>query len=102
MQAKVKAGTSQPLVVTANRLRDGRVVWLADGGAWTENPRSAQVFVGAAVDAGLAVGAKAEQAQDVVGAYAVAVAGNPDGPWPLSMREQIRAAGPSIQAGIAA
>jgi hypothetical protein len=98
----VKAGASQPLVVTANRLRDGRVVWLAEGNVWTENPQSAQVFVGPAVDAGLAAGAEAEHQQGVVGAYAVVVARTPDGPWPLSMRERIRAAGPSIQAGIAA
>jgi hypothetical protein len=40
MQATVKTkGTAQPLVVTANRLRDGRVVWLAEGGHWAEQPR---------------------------------------------------------------
>jgi Protein of unknown function (DUF2849) len=102
MQAKVKAGTSQPLVVTANRLLDGRVVWLADGETWTEQPRAARVFVGAEAEAGLAAGAAAEQRQEVVGAYAVVVTRTPDGPWPVGMREQIRAAGPSIQAGIAA
>jgi hypothetical protein len=85
-------------VVTANRLRDGRVVWLADGDTWTENPRSAKVFIGSAVDAGLAAGTEAERRQRVVGPYAVVVARNPDGPSPLSMREQIRASGPSIAA----
>lgn len=103
MQAKVKAvGASQALVVTASRLRDGRVVWLADGGAWTEQPRSARVFVGTAIDAGLAEATGAEQAQLIVDAYAVAVTPDADGPWPLSVRERIRAGGPSILAGIAA
>ena len=45
MQAKVKAkGAAQPLVVTANRLRDGRVVWLAEGGRWSERVAEARVF----------------------------------------------------------
>ena len=33
--AKAKPATA-PLVFTANRLRDGRVVWLADVGLWVE------------------------------------------------------------------
>ena len=52
MQAKVKAGASQSLVVTANRLRDGRVVWLAGGTVWREDVRAAEVFGGPAVEVG--------------------------------------------------
>jgi hypothetical protein len=102
MQAKVKAGASQSLVVTANRLRDGRVVWLAGGTVWREDVRAAEVFGGPAVEVGLAEGGAAETRREVVGAYAVAVTLTADGPWPLSMRERIRAEGPSIPAGIAA
>jgi hypothetical protein len=102
MQAKVKIGAAQSLVVTANRLHDGQVVWLAAGGGWSEDARAAAVFAGGAVAAGLAEGAAAEARQQVVGAYAVEVAAGAGGAWPLSMRERIRAAGPSIPAGIAA
>jgi len=98
MQAKVKTAGSQSLVVTANRLGDGRVVWLAEDGAWREDARAARVFVGAEAEQGLAAGAAAEQARAVVGAYAVTVAATPRGPWPTSMRERIRAAGPSVAA----
>jgi hypothetical protein len=102
MQAKVKSGTAQPVVITANRLLDGRVVWLGDGGGWTEHARAARVFSGPTADAALMAGAEAEARQEIVGPYAVLVAQTEDGPWPVSMRERIRAIGPSIQAGIAA
>jgi sulfite reductase (NADPH) hemoprotein beta-component len=62
MQAKVKTkGSSQPLVVTANRLRDGRVVWLADAGRWAETLHEAEVFNGEAVARGMAEATAAEQ-----------------------------------------
>ena len=54
------------------------------------------------MEAGLAEGVAAETRRDVVGAYAVLVTPTPDGPWPQSVRERIRADGPSIQAGVAA
>ena len=100
MQAKVKTkGAAQPLVVTANRLRDGRVVWLADGGRWSERVAEAEVFAGEAVEAGLALGAAAEQRQEIVGPYAAEVTLGAAGPVPLRAREKFRAAGPSIAAG---
>jgi hypothetical protein len=100
MQAKVKTkGAAQPLVVTANRLRDGRVVWLAAGGRWSEHVADAQVFAGEAVEAGLAIGAEAERHQSVVGAYAAEVAVGAAGPVPLRAREKFRADGPSVAAG---
>lgn len=100
MQAKVRTkGTAQPLVVTANRLRDGRVVWLAEAGSWSEHVADAEVFAGEAVEAGLAAGAAAEARQFVVGPYAVEVAIGAAGPVPLRAREKFRADGPSIDAG---
>src|SRR4051794_7670763 len=41
--AKPKPATA-PMVFTANRLRDGRVVWLAEAGAWAESVADARVF----------------------------------------------------------
>ncbi len=99
MQAKVKTkGTAQPLVVTANRLRDGRVVWLAEGGRWAERVAEAEVFVGDAVEAGLAVGVDSERNQAVVGAYAAEVVLIAGAPVPLRAREKFRADGPSVGA----
>jgi sulfite reductase (NADPH) hemoprotein beta-component len=101
MQAKVKTkGTAQPLVVTANRLRDGRVVWLAEGGRWADQLAEAKVFLGEAAEAGLAEGAEAERTQLVVGAYAAEVTVGDAGPVPLRAREKFRALGPSV--GVAA
>ncbi len=80
MQAKVKAkGSAQPLVVSASRLRDGRVVWLAADGRWVEPLRDAAVYLGEQVNAGLAAGEADERRQLVVGAYAVEVVETPDG-----------------------
>ncbi len=105
MQAKVKTkGTAQPLVVTANRLRDGRVVWLAEGGRWAEHVADARVFLGEAVEAGLAEGVEGERTQAIVGAYAAEVSLGDAGPVPLRAREKFRADGPSasVSAGVAA
>ena len=108
MQAKVKTkGAAQPLVITANRLGDGRVVWLAGAslgaeGQWSERVADAAIFLGDAADAGMAVAAKAEAAQMVVGAYVVEVAATPAGPAPLRSRERFRAEGPSILTAAAA
>jgi hypothetical protein len=71
-----------PVIYTANRLGDGRVVFLDAGFAWVE-----------AIEAGLAAGQASERRQEVVGVYAVDV--DEDG-RPLKQRERIRAVGPSI------
>jgi sulfite reductase (NADPH) hemoprotein beta-component len=103
MQAKVKAnGTAQPLVVTANRLRDGAIVWLADGGRWSEQVAQARVFMGEAVEDGLAVGAEAERRQEIVAPYAAEVTLAAVGPVPLRARERMRADGPSTLGALAA
>ncbi len=98
MQAKVKARGTQPLVVTANRLRDGRVVWLGGGGIWSERVGDAAIFDGAGVAAGLSAAAQAEAEQIVVAPYEVEVTLKPGGPEPLRMRERVRVVGPSVLA----
>ncbi len=97
MQAKVKTkGSAQPLVVTANRLRDGRVVWLAAGGQWAEQVAQARVFRGEEGESGLAEGLEAERMQLIVGPYLAEVSLGADGPVPLRARERFRAGGPSV------
>lgn len=85
-------------IVTANRLRDGAVVYRAVDGNWR----------GAIMDAELAANdhdaaeilARAERdvaASVVVAPYLVDVLRTDEGLVPTSLRERIRAAGPTIQ-----
>lgn len=84
--------------ITANRLADGAVVWLTAVGDWSESARSAAVYPDdAAVKAGLAQAQADEAKQLIVAFYAVDVAVEPAGPWPLRLRERIRAAGPTVR-----
>lgn len=86
----------QPQVVTANRLTDGNVVYLADDGSWTRRIGSAQVGTDSEVlESLLHRAAEAEAAQEIVGAYAIDV--TPDGASvkPVKYKEVIRAFGPS-------
>jgi sulfite reductase (NADPH) hemoprotein beta-component len=88
--------TAAPVILTANRLRDGRVVWLAADGSWSESCSQARIFGPEEVADGLAAAAGAERAQHLVGAYAVDVAA--DTGRPLRLRERLRAKGPSVDA----
>ncbi len=84
-----------PQVLTANRLVDGEVVYLAAGDAWVEDLGRAQVFASAADGkAALAKGAEAERERHIVNAYLLDMA--PAGA-PVKMREIIRAAGPTVR-----
>lgn len=82
-------------VLTANRLSDGEVVYLAADGVWVENIAAASVVADAdAETAALATGAKAERDLKVVHAYLFDI--TPDR-RPVKMREIIRAAGPTVR-----
>src|SRR3954466_6020077 len=70
--AKAKPATA-PQVFTANRLRDGRVVWLAAAGRWADSVAEAHVFPPAEAAAGLALAQQGERSQQVVGAYGIDV-----------------------------
>ena len=93
----VKKGRNEgEKVVTANRLRDGVVVYRASDGAWTEDLGAAEV-----VEAEVAIGALAAAQADelaAVGAYLMDVDTDagivPDGRGRL--RETIREAGPTV------
>ena len=83
-----------PVLLTANRLTDGVVLWMAGDTSWTANRNEAVAFTAA----GLTVArdqAKADLAnQRIISLYEITI----DGTGKHSAREQIRAAkGPSIQ-----
>ena len=83
--------------VTANRLRDGAVVFLTAAGEWSrsvaasaiaENPEQAAALMTVAV--------RAVAERIVVAPYLFEITGEGDGLTPVAHREQIRAFGPSV------
>lgn len=90
-----------PQIMTANRLIDGEVVYLSGDGAWVLDLSHACVADSDAAAASLQSRAdQAERDQVIVGAYLAQVAVDDRGrPRPVSMREVIRATGPSIPIG---
>ena len=85
-------------VVTANRLGDGVVVYLAAGGAWLEWVAEARVAQAEEEAAELLAFAESpEQGIVVVGPYLMDVAAENGVPCPISNREVIRARGPTVR-----
>ncbi len=83
-------------ILTANRLADGAVVYLTASATWTtEIARSVVAREEKAAAALLARGQRDAEAAIVVGPYLIAAVDGPEGPRAASLREQIRAAGPS-------
>ena len=90
-------------VLTANRLREGDVVYLGRRGRWTAELAEAATAGDAEQEAPLLALAEAAVAERlVVGPYLMTVALEDGRLRPLSRREHIRAAGPSIPFGPAA
>jgi hypothetical protein len=82
-----------PNVVTANRLVDGIVVYLASGGGWTEEIGRARIAETEEETKALeAEAAKDVAARKVVAVYPMEVAVRDGAVDPLSVRERIRAA----------
>lgn len=87
-----------PQVVSANRLHDGAVVFLAAGDAWAEWISEARVFDDkAGLEAGLARAQADVKANRVVDIAPVDVEITPRGPKPTHIRDRIRAAGPTVR-----
>ena len=86
--------------ITGNRLTDGRVVFLTEGGAWSLAIADAQLVTdGPMLDAALAYGRAQHDARIVVDPYAIDVDIIDDKPVPVRLRERIRAEGPTIAYG---
>jgi hypothetical protein len=82
-----------PNVVTANRLVDGIVVYLALDGSWTEEIGRARLAeTEEEISALEAQAAEAVKARKVVAVYPMEVALHDGAVDPLSVRERIRAA----------
>lgn len=86
-------------VLTANRLGDGRVVFLASDHAWSTRLADARVADDETQAQALTAAGEAAQAQClVVGCYLVPVRVSGAGALsPESFRERIRALGPTVQ-----
>ena len=83
-------------VITANRLDDGRVIFLADEGRWVEAVgRSRVAETDEAVAALTAVAERAVAERKIVGPYLIEVVREGARLVPRRYREVIRAIGPS-------
>ena len=78
---------------TANRMRDGTVVWLTRELMWSDDPSLAAGFVDEAADDARDEASAATNRNEIVAAYEIRIDGRQD----RSMRERIRAGrGPTI------
>ena len=95
MKRPVRLEAGQKLVLTANRLLDGRTVWWREDGGW--DLRIGQAVLLDADVAGAALSRAMEEAQrkGVVGVYDTAVLPVVP-PEPVTVREKIRAHGPTV------
>jgi hypothetical protein len=94
LQQKLKI--TGPVVVTANRLGDGAVVYRTVDGSWTTRLDEAAVVRAAPAATELLVAAAADDIS-AVGAYVAPVRVSGDGRLePGNLRERIRHAGPTI------
>jgi len=84
-------------VVTANRLLDGAVVWMAPEERWTECLDAALVFESDDGAAMLAMAGRAVTDRLVVSPYLIDVAPGAAGVRPVHIKEVIRAAGPTVR-----
>ncbi len=84
-----------PVVVTANRLSDGAVVYRAMLGGWTTDLEAAAV-VHNATDAKALLAAASNEGLEAVGPYVAPVDTAGGRVMPGNLREQIRMAGPTF------
>lgn len=84
----------EPVVVSANDLFDGRVIYLASDGAWVDHLNQAELIdTPERADERLAL-ANTQQSR-LVGAYLAPARPGENGPEPAHFREAFRATGPS-------
>lgn len=94
LQQKIKV--TGPVVVTANRLADGVVVWRTPAQGWSTALGDAAVVTNAPDALALLEGAQKRDI-DAVGAYIAPVEQDGDDIRPGNLRERIRVAGPTFE-----
>ena len=86
-----------PLAITANRLKDGRVVFRTPRGDWSLDVADSAIEPDQATADKILAGVNAAaNEQDVVEIYAVELDVSGESPRPAKLREAIRALGPTI------
>jgi len=93
LQQKMKV--TGPVVVTANRLADGAVIYRTADGAWANELAAAAVVTTSDAATALLAGARADLR--IVDCYVAPVQLADGKPRPGNLRERIRAAGPTIR-----
>jgi len=91
-----KIKVTGPVVVTANRLTDGAVIYRTTNGQWTNELPGAAVVTTSDAAMALLTAARADAVR-VVDAYVAPVVLTDGKPRPGNLRERIRAAGPTIR-----
>lgn len=87
-----------PDVITASRLADGLVVFLAEDGTWVEDFNRAAILADKTASAEALKRAQGDEAANlVVESYAVALVERNGHYAPKALREAIRVAGPTIR-----
>lgn len=85
-------------MVLANRLADGRVVFLTAGGGWVEDIASGAVATGPEAAGRLLAAAQLAEARNVVvEPYLIGIRHVAGQREPVAWREAIRAAGPTVR-----
>ncbi len=84
-------------IISANRLSDGIVVYAGHGGAWVERLDQARIFASKAeADAGLSLAQNDAARNLIVEPFLVGVTQDAGGLRPSTLRDSIRAHGPTI------
>ena len=82
-------------VISANRLKDGAVVYLTSSNCWSEQLEDARIVKESELDEMQQVGHEAESQNTIVGAYAVEIEKR-EKVQPKKLRERIRYLGPTV------
>lgn len=86
-----------PQMIIASRIGDGRVVFMGGPGAWVDSIGDGVLIESEADAERLLAAAKADEADClVIDPYLIDVAAGEHGRRPTSVREEIRAFGPSV------
>jgi hypothetical protein len=89
-------------MILANRLTDGRVVYLAADGGWVDDIAAGAVTNDAhSAQRLLAVARQAEDQSTVIEPYLIGIRTATGARLPVSFRESIRASGPTIRTDLA-